>query len=361
MTEKELYKITIDPEYSENGEDLGVEQIAFVKNPAVKMKGFAFNADSKSLRFADEPKMRITAPALIPMDIYRNDEFGEYYVQFTETEIEKIFSKFMQNLSNKGKFNVEHNTQKESPAYVLEAWLVDNPKQDKAYSTFGLEVPKGTLMMTAQLTDKKFFNDLVRNEQTGFSIEGFLGLKLDEHLKAIEGKYFNSNIKNKYTTMKLPDGNHEIEGKIYVVKDGEVSEILDKAEMENEMPGGTTIEKDAPTGTEMEDDAAVAADEEDAASQTESQMEIVVQPNAVLSPNPGQVSGATGDNEVKMQIDETELMTILQPKFDEIYKMIADLKAATIDSEDIGENLLEPMEMSLEQRFSNVVNNYLKK
>jgi hypothetical protein len=131
--------------------------------------------------------------------------------------------------------------------------------------------------------------------------------------------------------------------------------------MENEMPGGTTIEKDAPIGTEMEDDAAVAADEEDAASQTESQMEIVVQPNAELSPNPGQVSGATGDNEVKMQIDETELMTILQPKFDEIYKMIADLKAATIDSEDIGEDLLEPMEMSLEQRFSNVVNNYIKK
>jgi hypothetical protein len=24
-----IYKITIDPEYSENGEDLGIEQIAF--------------------------------------------------------------------------------------------------------------------------------------------------------------------------------------------------------------------------------------------------------------------------------------------------------------------------------------------
>lgn len=361
MTEKELYKITIDPEYSENGEDLGLNQIAFVKNPAVKMKGFAFNSNVKPLAFADEPKMRITAPALIPMDIYRNDEFGEYYVQFTETEIEKIFAKFMKNLSNQGKFNVEHDAKKESPAYVLEAWLVDNPKQDKAYSTFGLEVPKGTLMMTAQLTDKKFFNDLVKNEQTGFSIEGFLGLKLEEHLRTIEEERLTSNIKNKYATMKLPDGNHEIEGKIYVVKDGEVAEILDKTEMENEMPGGTTIEEDAPIGTEMEDDAAVAADEEDAASQAESQMEIDVQPNAELSPNPGQVSGETGSDEVKMQIDQTELMTILQPKFDEIYKMIADLKAATIEHEDVEESPMEIVEMSLQQRFSNVVNNYLKK
>jgi hypothetical protein len=362
MTEKELYKITIDPEYSENGEDLGVEQIAFVKNPAVKMKGFAFNSNVKPLAFADEPKMRITAPALIPMDIYRNDEFGEYYVQFTETEIEKIFSKFMQNLSNKGKFNLEHNAQKESPAYVLEAWLVDKPKQDKAYSTFGLEVPKGTLMMTAQLTDKKFFNDLVRNEQTGFSIEGFLGLKLEEHLRNIEEERLSSNIKNKYATMKLPDGNHEIEGKIYVVKDGEVIEILDKAEMENEMPDGQTIEKDAPIGTEMgdqtasklEDDAAAAAAEEDAASAAEAEMEINVEPNAELAPNPGQ-------EEVKMQIDETELMTILQPKFDEIYKMIADLKAATIEHEDEEEYPMETVEMSIHQRFSNVVKNYIKK
>jgi Putative phage serine protease XkdF len=368
MTEKELYKITIDPEYSENGEDLGVEQIAFVKNPAVKMKGFAFNSNVKSLAFADEPKMRITAPALIPMDIYRNDEFGEYYVQFTEDEIEKIFSKFMKNLSNKGKFNVEHDSQKESPAYVLEAWLVDKPKEDKAYSSFGLEVPKGTLMVTAQLTDKKFFNDLVKNGQTGFSIEGFLGLKLEEHLKSIEEERLSSNIKNKYATMKLPDGNHEIEGKVYVVKDGEVVEILDKTEMENEMPGGTIVEKDAPIGTEMgdktptmlEDDAAAAAAEEDAASQAEAEMEINVEPNAELAPNPGQTSGETGSNEVKMQIDETELMTILQPKFDEIYKMIADLKAATIEDED-EEYPMETVEMSIHQRFSNVVNNYIKK
>jgi hypothetical protein len=115
------------------------------------------------------------------------------------------------------------------------------------------------------------------------------------------------------------------------------------------------------TPTMLEDDAAAAADEEDAASQAEAEMEINVEPNAELAPNPGQTSGETGSNEVKMQIDETELMTILQPKFDEIYKLIADLKAATIEHEDIEEYPMETVEMSIHQRFSNVVNNYIKK
>jgi hypothetical protein len=34
-----IYKITIDPEYSENGEDLGIEQIAFHKHSCHKGHG----------------------------------------------------------------------------------------------------------------------------------------------------------------------------------------------------------------------------------------------------------------------------------------------------------------------------------
>ncbi len=38
------------------------------------------------------------------------------------------------------------------------------------------------LMVTAQVTDKDYYNELVKNEQIGFSIEGFLGLKLSNQL-----------------------------------------------------------------------------------------------------------------------------------------------------------------------------------
>jgi hypothetical protein len=208
-----VYKITIDPEYSD-GEDLGIEQIAFTSQPAVITKGMAFD-ENKKLFFSDEKKYRVVAPAMIPMQIYRkDDEDGEYYVSFDQNTIEQIHSKFMQDLSNRDVFNLEHDTDKTVPAYVLEAWLVgSDPKKDKAYSSYGIEVPEGTLMITAQVTDKDYYNELVNNEQIGFSIEGFLGLKLRNQL-------------NKYN-MKLPDGEHTIEDKIYVVKDGEITEIRD--------------------------------------------------------------------------------------------------------------------------------------
>jgi len=197
------YKITIDPEYAEDGQDLGIEQIAFTATPAIKVKGMAFSSQAKPLFFSDELKYRITAPALIPMEIYRFDEDSkeEYNVKFTKEEIEKIHGKFMQQMVNRDLFNLEHDQSKTVPAYVLEAWIVDTPMEDKAYSSFGIEVPEGTLMVTAQVTDKEYYAELVSQEQIGFSIEGYLGMKLKEQ----QTNNINMN--------KLPDGEHTIEDK----------------------------------------------------------------------------------------------------------------------------------------------------
>jgi len=214
-----IYKITIDPEYSD-GEDLGIEQIAFTSNPAIKVRGLAFENVAKRF-FSDSLKYRVTAPAMIPMEIYRRDDDGEYYVQFDEQTIEQIYVKFMKDLSNRNVFNLEHDQSKEVPAYILEAWIVENPTQDKALTTYGIEVPKGTLMLTAQITDVDYYNQLVKDEQVGFSIEGFLGMKLSKHLKQ--------------NNMNFPDGEHLLEGKIYVVKDGQVVEIKEVEKEEVEM------------------------------------------------------------------------------------------------------------------------------
>lgn len=230
------YKITIDPEYSENGEDLGIEQIAFTSTPAIKVMGMAFNSQVKPMIFTDDLKYRIVAPALIPMEIYRkDDEDGkEYYVKFTIEEIEKIHAKFMRDMSNKDLFNLEHDTEKTVPAYVLEAWIVDTPKEDKAYSSFGIEVPEGTLMVTAQVTDKEYYAQLVADGQVGFSIEGYLGMKLKEQQQL---KLNNMN--------KLPDGEHLIDGKIYVVVDGEITEIREEeVVVEEEAMSDTVVEEE---------------------------------------------------------------------------------------------------------------------
>lgn len=222
-----IYKITIDPEYSD-GEDLGIEQIAFTSNPAIKVRGLAFENVAKRF-FSDSLKYRVTAPAMIPMEIYRRDDDGEYYVQFDEQTIEQIYVKFMKDLSNRNVFNLEHDQSKEVPAYILEAWIVENPTQDKALTTYGIEVPKGTLMLTAQITDVDYYNQLVKDEQVGFSIEGFLGMKLSKHLKQ--------------NNMNFPDGEHLLEGKIYVVKDGQVVEIKEVEKEEVEMAAEEVVEE----------------------------------------------------------------------------------------------------------------------
>jgi hypothetical protein len=296
-----LYKITIDEDYSE-GEELGIDMIAFTSKPAVMVKGMAFKA-VENFFFKDEPKMRIVAPAMIPMNIYRNDEGEEYYVQFTEQEIENIYSKFMQDLNNQNLFNLEH-TDNKVPAYILEAWIVDNPKEDKSYSTYGIEVPKGTLMLTAQITDKEYYQKLVDKDQVGFSIEGFLGLKLSNQLNKL--------------SMMLPDGEHLIEGKIYVVKDGEVIEIKEEvpAEMEAEM-AEEVVEEEEIEAAEVEE-------------KVEEEIAMAVDP----------------------QTDSEAVLAIVQPVLDalatELMKAIAEVKALIPVVEETEE---EEVELS-EQKFS---------
>jgi hypothetical protein len=287
--DRPVYKITIDPEYSD-GEDLGIEMIAFTAKPAIKVKGMAFN-QATPMTFKDDIKMRIVAPAMIPMSIYRRDEDGtEYDVLFTEEVIESIHAKFMQNLQNKDIFNLEHEAEEKVPAYILEAWIVENPKKDKAFTTYGIEVPKGTLMLTSQVTDKEYYDSLVESGQVGYSIEGFLGLKLSELLKL--------------NTMKLPDGEHLIEDKIYVVKDGEVIEIKDKEELAAEEPATEEAEQEAETTV---DEAAEDVQEEEADAAAED-VEMAVDP--------------TTDAEAVLAI----VSPVIEEQVNQLLAIIADLK-----------------------------------
>lgn len=315
------YQITIDPAYAEDGQDLGIEQIAFTATPAIKVKGMAFSSQAKPLFFSDELKYRITAPALIPMEIYRFDEDSkeEYNVKFTKEEIELIHGKFMKQMVNRDLFNLEHDQSKTVPAYVLEAWIVDTPLEDKAYSSFGIEVPEGTLMVTAQVTDKEYYAELVAQEQIGFSIEGYLGMKLKEQTK------------NKINMNKLPDGEHTIEDKIYVVKDGEIIEIRDVEKLEE------TSEEVALEDTVVEE----TVTEEIPAEEETMAVDPVVDAEAII--------------EIVKPHMEEQMNTVLA--------MIADLKNQLEEalSQEVEEEVeTEAVAMSAQQRFS-IVNKFINK
>jgi hypothetical protein len=307
-----IYKITIDPEYSD-GEDLGIEQIAFTSNPAVKVKGLAFSNVTKRF-FSDELKYRVTAPAMIPMEIYRrDDEAGEYYVQFEEETIEQIYVKFMRDLQNRNVFNLEHDPSKEVPAYILEAWIVENPTKDKAFTTYGIEVPKGTLMLTAQITDAEYYNKLVKDEQLGFSIEGFLGMKLSNQL-------------TKYN-MNFPDGEHLIEGKIYVVKDGQVVEIKEVEKEEVEM---AEVTEEVTEEVAMEDTSVT----EEEVVEEEVATEMAIDPVA--------------DTEAILAI----VMPLIEEREKAIIGMVADLKNQIEELGVVKEEVEDEMELAKEAKMS---------
>jgi len=209
---------------------------------------------------------------------------------------------------NRDLFNLEHDQSKTVPAYVLEAWIVDNPKEDKAYSTFGIEVPEGTLMVTAQVTDKEYYAELVAQEQIGFSIEGYLGMKLKEETKT------NINMN------KLPDGEHTIEDKIYVVTDGEITEIRDVV---------------------MEETS-----EEVALEDTVVEEETVEEETMAVDP----------------VVDAEAILAIVKPLLDdhmnEVTAMIADMRNQLdeiLSTEVEDEEIVEDVALSVHQRLSNFV------
>jgi hypothetical protein len=256
---------------------------------------------------------------MIPMDIYRrDDEMGEYYVQFSETEIDTIFKDFMLNLNNRNLFNLEHEGDQIVPAYILEAWLVDNPEADKAKSTFGISVPKGTLMVTAQITDTDYYNKLVEAGQVGFSIEGFLGLKLSNQIN---------------TSNMLPDGTHTLEdGTVIVIKDGQIVEVQEPMAEEQVM------EVEASTEVEMADTTEVT---EETVKEEE-----VVEVEAAIDP--------AADAEAILAI----VSPLLEQRISEVLQVIADLKNELTETEEVAP--VEEIKMTAAQKFNQVID-FLKK
>ena len=305
-------RLTIDQNFYEGEEKTGITQIAFTHRPAVKVKGVAFSSHETPLCFSDAKKMRIVAPAMIPSKIYRNDEIGQYYAEFTVEEIEAIHSEFMSRLNNTEKFNLEHNEGEIVPAYILECWLVGkDPKADRSFSEFGILVPTGTLMLVTQITELAYYEKLVASGATGYSIEGFLGMKFSET---------STNIKNENMDMLFPDGEHTINDKIYVVADGKLVEIKDVVAL---------------TEDEQKEEPTTLAENP----------EVVETPEVVVE-----------TPEVPASLTEEQILTLVEPKFEEIYKMLADLKALVATEkpkEDPAAS--EKVMLSVHQRFGAAV------
>ena len=165
-------------------------------------------------------------------------------------------------------------------------------------------------MLTAQITDKEYYQELVSKDQIGFSIEGFLGLKMSNQLKL--------------NNMKLPDGEHLIEGKVYVVKGGEIIEIKDAPKEEVAMED-TVVEEEVTTETEPIDEQPAP---EELVKEEEMAVDVATDAEAVLA----------------------IVAPVLEEQVNNLLKIIADLR--TQMEEMLAEKSEEEIELKSEVKMS---------
>ena len=204
------------------------------------------------------------------MLIYRNDDInGEYYVRFSKDEIEKIATKFNEDLNNKN-INLMHTDQKVD-AFVAQSWIIESD-QDKSKS-LGFDLPEGTWFGAVKVKDLEFWKEKVKSDEVkGFSVEIMADLKLalknkNKQMKELKFKKkfiakqkFDEAVETEageliviaeeiavgqdvvvvmddLAVVETFDGTIEVEGMTVVVEAGQITEV-----MEGEMPEGTEEE-----------------------------------------------------------------------------------------------------------------------
>jgi hypothetical protein len=180
--------------YEETKVDKPVDTISNPASGLALIGGEVVNpSDIVTSRFARQEfqdQQVLAGPFMIPDKlIYRYDEMnGEYYVYFPEDAIKKIAHKFMEKKYT-DKTNIEHDSnQMFDDVFVVESWLVADPKRDKSlvYSG-GKEYPKGTWYGLVKVKNSLLWNEYIKTGLLkGFSVEGFF---LDELLNKKQSNF----------------------------------------------------------------------------------------------------------------------------------------------------------------------------
>ncbi|MFC4477421.1 septum formation initiator family protein [Flavobacterium chungangensis] len=124
----------------------------------------------------DKEKRIITAPVLIPNQlIYRNFE-GGCYVRASAETIENLQIHFFKN-KYQSNSTIEHDDDKKiEDITFFESWTIADEKNDKAVALGFKNLPKGTLMMSAKLSESTWNEYIKTGKVKGFSIDSKLGI-----------------------------------------------------------------------------------------------------------------------------------------------------------------------------------------
>jgi hypothetical protein len=184
----------------EENEHSGIEAISVVESPAIESDFIALKNQEIKMAEVDKEQRILMGAALIPnKPIYRKNKKGDgYYVFFSSKTVKKASEMFFIK-GNQSKATLEHQMSVNNLT-VVESWLVDDPKMDKSVN-YGLDVPKGTWMVSMKVNNDKIWNDYVKTGKVkGFSIEGFFSDQANRPKEQIEEELSKDEISENLIT-----------------------------------------------------------------------------------------------------------------------------------------------------------------
>ena len=190
---KKKYFDIVELVISDENEELAIDAISLVSEPAIQESAVFFNKQKNNLTLAKETKEErvLISPALIPnKQIYRYnaDEDKDFYVYFSEATIRRASEMFLK-YQNQHKATYEHERDIDD-VYVMESWIIEDTKKDKS-NLYGFSLPKGTWMVTMRINNDFAWSELKSGKLTGLSIEGFF---VNAMSKLSEQKYTDEQV-----------------------------------------------------------------------------------------------------------------------------------------------------------------------
>ena len=183
----------------EENNEIGIEAISVVENPAIEENFLALKSNIIELKEADKEKKLLVGALLIPnKPIYRRSGDEEYYIYFSKDTVAKASQMYLMN-GNQNNATLEHQHDVVGLTLV-ESWIVEDEVHDKSRK-FGMDVPLGTWMGSVKVNNDEVWNDFVKTGKVkGFSIEGYFADRMDrpkEPIKEeVEAKQLLSKLKD---------------------------------------------------------------------------------------------------------------------------------------------------------------------
>jgi hypothetical protein len=159
-------------------QEIGIEAISVVENPAIEEDFIALKSQEFKLAEVDKEKRILMGALLIPnKPIYRRNGEDEYYIYFSKDTVLKASQMYlMQGKQNNS--TLEHQYQINGLSLV-ESWIVEDKVHDKSVK-YGMDLPLGTWVGSVKVNNDNIWNEFVKSGKVkGFSIEGYFADKME--------------------------------------------------------------------------------------------------------------------------------------------------------------------------------------